>query len=209
MTTFKKPIAICFLSILLPITGCHNPTAPSAPAAAVPQYPAARANATVLENLALMRALAERETGLHAVVSSIGGHAVRDGRVSPGSGWGYTFAVPTGSDFRFLTWGVNPAGLVGYEGEDFEGIRRFSVVDFTPTVDSDRAVTLALQYGGQAYLDRHPASYWQFVGRVFLGVPIWEISLVDPNLGGACHFGPITIHAQTGELVARDLSCPL
>jgi hypothetical protein len=182
-------------------SGCAD--RPSTPTPS-PTPTTGKPNPTALDNLALVRSL-EQASGRKTILVRIAGAARPDGSISTGTSWQYQFAEESGTTVKLYEWDALPTGELVFRGVVPELVR-LDIVELGPflAIDSPQAIQLGRGYGGQQFLDRYPqalvgTNYW-FQGRL----PTCQ--MVFFTQGDFCS-ALVIIHAQTGELLARDLSC--
>lgn len=199
--------------------GCGGPSSPTPVASASPApspssspgsgLPNVRPSSTAFENLALIRSL-EVATGRQSILYFVSAAGLtQDGFVTPTSSWDYSFYAPATSTVIGYNWLVRGNGRVEFR-ESSLVIRGIDFTEIQPRlrVDSPQAVRLALEYGARAYANRYPEALVQMTYRYIARQPICQMTLfVLGTNRPACELGPIMIHAETGELMLRDLSC--
>lgn len=207
----RSAVAILGASVALARAGCGGPSAPTPGTSPNPGgSPSARPSSTALENLSLIRNL-ETATGRQSILYFVFGDVTQAGVLSPNSAWNYGFYAPETSPFISYNWSVYTDGRVQFREGSL--VRRgIEFIEMQPRlrIDSPQAVRLALDYGARAYANRYPDALvlmsYRYIGRQ----PICQMRffvLSVPGTTRPCELGPILIHAETGELMLRDLSC--
>jgi hypothetical protein len=162
---------------------------------------------TAFENLPLILSL-EETSGRQTILIAIAGPANQDGRTREGDGWGYTFAEMSGGTRKLYGWIVRGDGRVEFRGEVLD-LLRYERADIGPflQIDSPQAARLGREYGAQPFVDRYPNAQIGMSCRFLGGQPIWDLGFfVIPGPTPFCEPN-IWLHAQTGQLMARDVSC--
>ena len=97
------------------MAACQGPTTSSHS-----DPPRGTANATILENLALIRSL-EAASGRDSILVALGGYASpASGTSFPGDGWGYLFAARP--NHRLYAWSVYYDGRIEFQGEKSDSL---------------------------------------------------------------------------------------
>lgn len=187
------------------------PTAAPAPTATPsPNYPLGTPNATAFENLPLIRSL-ETASGRQTILVSLGGSGLdQDGRLLSGDGWQYVFAERAGNVVNLYEWTLRSTGALELTGPYSPFNNRVDFTEIGPVlaVDSDEAVRLGRRYGAQPFVDKYPNAHVTMTCRFQGRLPTWEMKFWDHSpTGTRCELGPIYVNAQTGDLLARELSC--
>ncbi len=164
--------------------------------------------ATALANLALVRDLEAKAPGTPMILVSLGGApASMSGRLLPGEGggWNYYFAEATGSSAHLDCWRVRADGHVEFLGADEQPLIRPTYRELQPDaqVDSDRAAALALQYGGQRYVDKYPGSDLSMGCEWINGRPVWHVKFWNFALAGNVCADEVYLDAATGALLSH------
>jgi hypothetical protein len=190
---------------LLGRSGCKAPTNPTpSPSPTPSSFPRGVPNATALENLALIETL-ERAQGRQTTrLVWVSTQVNLDGR---GGAWRYQFGEIVEGRASLYEWNVSTDGTVQHLGRVTELVR-VEYGELRPlTIDSPEMARLGLEYGGQRFIDRYPTvrTVVSVIYRHLGGKPVCNLVFrAEPDV--EC-IVPIYIDAQTGALMARDLSC--
>ncbi len=184
--------------------GCDGGS-PSEPRPGEP--PRGVTNATVLENLVLVRSLQDRQlTGTQLV--DISGGVRPSGRLSQGSGWGYSFLQTTPQSRTVYFWSAYSDGRIESGGSG-PPIGIVFPVDIGPLlqIDSDRALEIARANGAQAHLDRFPDGiitmrYHHDGNRL-----LCAIELDGRRMDGAPCTSFVFLDGSTGAVLRTDFTC--
>ena len=196
------------MSLALQGPACKDTTGPtpvptSKPAVA---FPYGTPQATAFENLALIRNLEDKASDKEMVLIGIGTYeAQTSGRVAPNRDpWAYTFAEATGDNPNYDQWYVWPDGRVQYHG-NFTPLGSVTYRELQPDLqlDSDRAAPLALEYGGQVFVDRYPGSTLEMSCSWRGGRPVWHVTIRNLQLAGPVCADEIYVDAGTGVLLSH------
>jgi hypothetical protein len=182
--------------------GRKSPTSPPPPG-----RPTGISNATALANLSLVLQL-EKQARSTTVLASVFAFAHLDGHVGADGGWDYTFIDVRPNLDQAYVWSVEGTGIVNVVGP-VPPTAHLDLVDLAPSLvlDSDRATSLARGYGADAYIAKHPNAIVQITYRFLGGQPICHLHYLDNSSGrDGCEID-IYLHASSGALMARDLSC--
>jgi hypothetical protein len=197
------------LSLALAVPACKDSTGPTPIPTSKPAvpFPSGRPEATALENLALIRNLEDKASDKAMILVSVGTYPVTtSGRLVPaqGSPWVYWFAEAAGPTTRVDQWYVQPDGSVQFHG-NFEPVARPSYRELQPDMqlDSDRAAVLALEYGGQRFVDKYPGSMLGMVCEWMNGRPVWDVTIRNPQLAGPTCADEVLVDAGTGALLSH------
>ena len=169
-----------------------------------PVYPPGVANATALENLALVTGL-ETAAVQQSILVRIAGYGELTGRIASGSGWEYSFVRGGGEiegvwtvwyDGRVQFFSYQPP-IHTYETPGIEG---------SLFIDSPAAIQKALEAGVSAFTAVHPdaivrARYWRKFGRVICEMQFYDRLHID-----RCE-PEVYVDAATGEVVYTALEC--
>jgi hypothetical protein len=167
-------------------------------------FPRGRANATLFENLPLVREL-EARSGRGAVLVFMDGTATTDGRLHSGSSWSYHFGYGT-NPYRVISWTVDPAGDVRYAGEEVV-LRKTSRREISAAAyaDTPEVARLALSHGGDAYVARFSEAALRVGYRFRFGVPEAQVHLASPQANG-CEID-VFVNFDTRALLGSEMSC--
>ena len=195
-------VPVLLLLAFLASKGCSGPTTPTPSPS--PSYPRGRANATIFENIALIRQL-EGNFARNSSLVFMGGAATQDGRVSPDATWRYQFGYTT-DRFRVVQWSVWPDGTIQYDGETL-GLNVTSTSEIGPALvyDSPEIARLARTHGAQPYGDRFPGALVGYTYRYRFGTPEGNAGFFA-NGTAPCRVD-IYLNFETGGLLGRDLTC--
>lgn len=162
------------------------------------------ANATIFENIALIRQL-EADFARDSSLVFMGGAATQDGRVSAGSSWRYQFGYTTDT-FHVVQWKVLPDGTIQYDGETLP-LNVTSTRDIGPSLvhDCPEVARLARLYGAQPYVDRFPMALVGTVYRFRFGTPEGYVNFFAD--GTTPCTVQIYLNFETGGVLGRDLTC--
>ncbi len=191
------------LLLLLVSTACSSGSNPTEPGSS--PLPMAIAKATALQNLALIRTLQnQKKAGTLLVGLSAFGVGL-DGRVRSGVAWEYSFSDRSGpSDIRY-NWFVRDTGLI-QEFDPVTATGPASGVDIGPPllVDSDQALSIALERRGNDYLERFPdgialIAYFHIAGQV-------QARITFRSLSDSCEV-KVDVAATSGAVIFVDDRC--
>jgi len=185
--------------------GCH--TTGSTTPNTTEQIRPGIANATAFQNLPRIRSL-EQASGRNSVLVRIVGPGVEPdtGRITSGNGWEYEFAEPSPGGVRYHMWRVTDTGAITVRLNVM--LPRPGPTEIGPffTIDSDQAVRLAREYGGQRYLDRYQGAWLQILSTLVQGIGTWEVGFRGAPASERCEVY-FVINARTGGLIPGDTSC--
>ena len=201
----KAVLAVALVAVgpvCIACSGAAGPTAPiaTAPSASPTALPAPRlaADATALTNLAAVQAIEaglRRPTHLVAISARVG----RDGRLAGTDPWYYTYRDPGDVVAAFYQWRVDVEGNVT---SDHLGSCGFSDRPMgVPAVDSDRAVRIALQAGGDALLSARGVTDAR-MGITYSGEQVRVVFHVS-----GCRPAFVILDAASGAVLFADFSC--
>ncbi len=166
-------------------------------------FPSGRPEATAFENVDLIRSLEARATGPPMILVSIRTYpAGTSGRGGP---WGYSFAEASTSSTRLDDWYVRTDGRVEFLGTDEQPVVRPTYRELQPDaqLDSDRAAALALQYGGQLFVDKYPGSRLSMTCEWVNGRPVWHVIFRNFELAGNVCADEVYLDAGSGALLSH------
>ncbi len=142
------------------------------------------------------------------ILVGIGGFTQLDGRIAAENSWTYSFIDARPNVDQAYAWIVTGTGQVSVEGP-VQPVSRADVVDIAASlhIDSAEAVTLANEHGASAYVAMHPSAVVRVSYRRLGGEPICQLHYLDNSADrDGCEID-IYLHATTGALMARDVSC--
>lgn len=187
-----------FISFL---SGCkENVTGSNAPRAAPQSH--------VLDNLELIGSL-EHLKHPTSLLTRAAGDSTRDGIVVADGVWDYVY-----TDFEHnnkeYTWEVWPDGNITHDDNGFTppiSLIPFKF-NFEPLlkVNSDEAVTIAIENGGSALLKKYPDAYISVLYEfLYPGSASCDVTITDRTFQCSLSF---RLDAQTGVILKKKTSCP-
>lgn len=193
------PVAVGLLG--LTVLGCKSDGSPTEP-----DQPRAISNSTVLANLPQIIELERAERQDSRLVRITGG-AGPDGTLLAGSAWTYIFhRFDAQVETRFV-WKVWSDGRITFRGPEPPLTRdSFEHLPDLIRLDSDELVQLALDHGGDRYMERFPDAHISMEFYVLAGIPTCEMqfrSLNRPPGTGFCE-PEIWIDAASGDLLLKE-----
>ena len=188
------------LSFLVAVSGCDSNRMATSPG--VPVLPVLVPDATALTNLSAVLQL-EQATGRKTRLIAVSGLVNRQGRLAGSDPWFYTFQEANDIPGALHQWRVDASGQVTYEHLGMCGLHGFSQsLTGDLGLDSDRVVALALQGGGETFLQQHHGLD-QF--GVIYGDGQAQVTLATPD----CYRPWVLIDRRTGVVMSTNLICTL
>ncbi len=177
-----RGLSILAVGLTLSAPACNDTTSPTPTSKPAVPFPSGTPEATALENLALVRNLEAKARGEAMILVLVTTNGVSTlGRTAPGhSSWYYDFAETVGSNPNVDRWLISPGGSVEFQGSihpDSRLVYRELLPDLRS--DSDRVAALALQYGGQTYVDEYPGATMAMYATWEGGRPVWSVTIQD------------------------------
>jgi hypothetical protein len=154
-------------------------------------------DATALRNLTAIEAL-ERTTGLPTRLVAVSGLTNLAGRLAGEGPWYYTFRDPGDAPATFYQWRVDAAGNATREHLGTCGFGEQAAGHLA--LDSDRAVAIALQAGGDALLRNRGVN--PHFGVTYRGGLV-RVRVFVPD----CFLAYADLDALSGAVLRADFSC--
>ncbi len=202
-----RAVSFVLVGAAVSAPACRNTADPTPTSKPAIPFPSGVPEATALANLALVRDLEAKATGRSMILVSISTYPVSmSGRILPGrSPWGYSFAEASTSSTRLDHWYVRADGRVGFLGTDEQPVVRLTYRELQPDaqLDSDRAAELALQYGGQRFVDKYPGSLLGMTCEWIYGRPTWHVTFRNFELAGNVCADEVYLDAGSGTLLSH------
>jgi hypothetical protein len=170
-----KRLVVLVMFVLTARPACQGSVGPNEPDEPPGEPPRGKPDATILENIAFLRAQ-EVAARPNSILVALGGISPIGGTTCPDGYWWYRFAEPP--YYRLHDWAIGCDGRFSFWGE-YPDTFRLDIAEIgnVLTVDSRDVIRIARENGGQAYLDRYPDARVELLGRFRGGRPAWEIHL--------------------------------
>lgn len=190
-------------------TSCGGPTAPDGSKLPPVSQAKGTANATALENLALITAFARREHS-DAYLYWIGGRGnASTGRADAANFWTYHFALPGASSGD--NWVITSSGTIEYQPSVplTSSFIQIGPIADSLRVDSDQVVQIARGAGFEPCANGSTTitvNYYDRKDQLFAGFPMCSMAF-DPRPGSAAGGGYIWVDARSGAIDAIVSPC--
>lgn len=185
--------------LMLGLLACNSGRTPTSPSE--PGFPQAVPDATVLVNLPLVLELERAERQDTLLVRMLGSAIELDGTPRPGSRWVYMFNRFVGQIEERYLWTVWWDGRITFRGpEQPLGRDSFDHLPDLVRLDSDALAQLALEHGGDRFLEEFPDGYIRMSFYVLAGIATCEMKFFNPGGSNFCE-PEVYIDAGTGDLL--------
>ncbi len=201
-----RGLSILAVGVTLSAPACNHPSGPTPTSKPAVPFPSGTPEATALQNLALIRNLEAKASNKQMILVLVTTNGVSaQGRMTPGhDSWYYSFAEAVGENPNVDAWAAYPDGHVAFLRNGHPD-SRLVYRDLAPDLqlDSDSAAALALQHGGQRYIEVYPEATLVMFSAWEGGRPIWSVTIRDARAAPYMCREELVIDGGTGAILSH------